>query len=238
MAKPPPEEPLELEYVDLDELLDAPRNPKDHDPEGLRAAIDRFGFAIPILRDDRTGRIIAGHGRRDDLRDRRNSGQTPPKGILVREGRWMVPIVRGFASRSDPEAEAAGVAFNKIGEGRWHSDILFDTLAVELKGKRPDLGSLGFSEQDLLDLRQEIGDLARADTDFLAGLSRGGGDDNPLNRHGQSRSVGAGMVEFRLPMTNEERDEAVLLLRQVKRDLDGDPSLSATLLEVLRRWGK
>ena len=58
---------LRVEYLDLEGLVRAPRNPKQHDLGVLQASLDRFGFVAPIILDERTGRLVAGHGRLDAL---------------------------------------------------------------------------------------------------------------------------------------------------------------------------
>jgi ParB-like chromosome segregation protein Spo0J len=57
-----------IDYVPLDEIAEAHRNPKLHDRRGIRASVTRFGFVEPITIDERTGRLVAGHGRLEQLR--------------------------------------------------------------------------------------------------------------------------------------------------------------------------
>ena len=58
---------LGIEYLPLSHLQVAPRNPKRHALDQLGASIGRFGYVEPIIVDERTGRLVAGHGRRDSL---------------------------------------------------------------------------------------------------------------------------------------------------------------------------
>lgn len=56
---------LAVVYRALDELKPDPKNPRSHPPKQVRQvanSIDEFGFVAPILAD-RTGMIVAGHGR-------------------------------------------------------------------------------------------------------------------------------------------------------------------------------
>jgi hypothetical protein len=46
-----------IEYLSLDEITGAARNPKKTDETGIRRSIERFGFATPALRDEPTGRV-------------------------------------------------------------------------------------------------------------------------------------------------------------------------------------
>ena len=59
-------ETTRIEYVPLDQLKKAPRNPKAHSDD-IKTSIGRFGYVEPIVVDERTGCIVAGHGRREAL---------------------------------------------------------------------------------------------------------------------------------------------------------------------------
>lgn len=142
-----------VEYMPLDELASALRNPKKHDAQVIASGISKLGMIeIPTI-DERTGRLVAGHGRRDDLLARRANGEPPPKrsGIVVDdEGRWLVPTVRGWASRSDNEAHTAGVLLNQATiAGGFDTDRLAE-LVGDLNAVDESLvAALGFSEQDI-----------------------------------------------------------------------------------------
>lgn len=149
-----------IEMIALDTLYAAPRNPKRHATEAMRGSIDRFGFVEPITVDERTGRLVSGHGRLDDLRARRDAGQEPPDGVEAQDGYWWVPVVRGWTSRSDAEAAAYVVAANRIGElGGWDRPLLADQLA-DLDG---DLLGTGYDMADLEQLRSEVAAATRRD---------------------------------------------------------------------------
>lgn len=139
-----------LEYMLLDELVPADRNPKDHAGAVIKASITRFGFLeIPVL-DERTGKLVAGHGRRDDLLERRAAGEAPPDGItLDGRKRWKVPVIRGWSSSSDDEAHAAGIAINRATElGGWKMLELTQMLD-EFRGGEVSLEGLGFDDREL-----------------------------------------------------------------------------------------
>lgn len=148
----------------LDEILEAERNPKDHDERGTEESVSRFGFLEPMVLDDRTGRLIAGHGRRDDLLRRRERGEDPPEGVRVVRGVWCAPVIRGWESVDDEDAHAAGLALNRIGEGLWKTDELAQLLA-ELQ-QNESLYGTGFDPGDVDRLLDELvqgeDDLARA----------------------------------------------------------------------------
>jgi DNA modification methylase len=143
-----------VEYVVLDELIPATRNPKQHYIDGLLTSIGRFGYAAPALRDERTGRLVVGHGRTEALRAMRDAGENPPSGVAVDgDGRWLVPVVCGWSSRSDAEAEAYLVADNRHTElGGWDDQELADLLTGVADFDPALLEAAGYSEGDFADL--------------------------------------------------------------------------------------
>jgi hypothetical protein len=171
--------PRRLEYVPLSELQPALTNPKRHAVAEIAGAIDKFGFVDTPIVDERTGLLVAGHGRRADLIERKRKGQRPPDGVVVREGdgEWLVPTQRGWASRSDAEAEAAGLALNRIGErGGWDDPELLASLD-RLSEVDPALFAVtGFDVDFLAKLRDRVGP---EDPDF-APLD---GEDQPALDH-------------------------------------------------------
>ena len=118
------------EHIPLDDLVPADRNAKAHDQAALARSVDAFGFIEPVVIDERTGKLLAGHGRDEYLRARRDAGEPPPEGVEVDDsGRWLVFVVRGVTSRDDDHAEALGLALNRIGQlGGWADDILAEAL--------------------------------------------------------------------------------------------------------------
>jgi hypothetical protein len=138
----------------LDDIAGAATNPKGHDLAGIQTSIARFGFVSPAVVDERTGRLVAGHGRILALQAMRDAGQTPPAGVHLDDGgRWLVPLLTGWASRSDAEADAYLVADNEWTlRGGWDEAELGDFLAA-LAGSDPDLLAVtGFTEHDVADL--------------------------------------------------------------------------------------
>lgn len=144
--------PRWTEYMDLDEILRAPRNPKSHDAQVIAASMSRFGIVeLPAI-DERTGRLVAGHGRLNDWEHRRDAGEDPPEGVQVDDaGRWLVPVNRGWASRSDADAEAYLIVSNRSTElGGWDdqqlAEVLADLAEVDL------LDFTGYTDDDLAKL--------------------------------------------------------------------------------------
>jgi hypothetical protein len=119
-----------LELVPLDELVPADRNPKLHDDEGIAASLDAFGFVEPVVLDERTGRLVVGHGRWEGLVAKRDGGAVPPEGIVVdKDGTWRVPVLRGWSSDSDDQAAAYLVAANRLTmAGGWDDEALAAVL--------------------------------------------------------------------------------------------------------------
>jgi hypothetical protein len=142
-----------IELMPLDDIPRADRNPKAHDRPKIRASIEKFGCTWAGLLDERTGRLVAGHGRLAVLTDMRSAGVHPPDGVAERDGEWLIPIVRGWASRSDAEAEAYLIADNRLSEiGGWDHRELAEVLD-QIADDNPDLLQVtGYTSEDLADL--------------------------------------------------------------------------------------
>lgn len=139
---------LRVEYLDLATVLRAPRNPKQHDLGVIQASLDRFGFVSPILMDDATGRLVAGHGRLDALQQRKASGGSPPARVRVDGDRWLVPVIRGLAFSSPTEAESYLVADNQLTLlGGWDEHALAGLLS-DLATQQA-LDGTGFDAEDV-----------------------------------------------------------------------------------------
>lgn len=149
-----------IEHVPLSELKPDPRNPKQHSVSEITDSIGRFGVVDPIVRDDRTGFIISGHGRTKTLRAMKERGETPPSGVLEGEGgEWLVPVAVGWSSRSDSEASAALIAMNRTTElGGWVDDELLALLS-DLEELEGGLLGVGYGGDDISALRSKLGEL-------------------------------------------------------------------------------
>lgn len=145
-----------LEYMALDAIPDAPTNAKAHAEDLIDSAISRFRFVEPPVLDERTGKLVSGHGRRNSLRRMKAAGLPAPEGVHVdAKGDWHAPVVRGWASTDDADAEATGVALNRSGEvGGWHNDQLVDSLK-RLAAMPAGLTGVGFDMADLAALIPE-----------------------------------------------------------------------------------
>lgn len=114
--------PRRIEWRRLDEVARAPRNPRKHHTARIQSSVDTHGFLEPLVEDSRTGKLVSGHGRLDDLLARCERGDTPPEGIRQdSDDMYLVPVVVGWRSRSDADAAHALVAVNQRGE--WGEDV-------------------------------------------------------------------------------------------------------------------
>lgn len=121
-----------IEYLPLEQVQPALKNPKRHAEPMLDTSAERFGYTEPVLLDERTGRLVAGHGRLAMVQRLKTAGKPPPNGIEVDEdtGAWLLPVVRGWKSRNDTEAEAYLLASNQLTmAGGWDSEALTAMLA-------------------------------------------------------------------------------------------------------------
>ena len=141
---------MRIEYIPLDKLIRWPRNPKQHDIGVIHKSMDRFGFTSPVLMDEGTGRLVAGHGRLDTLMQKMNSGEDPPARIVKKDRMWHVPVIRGLSFKSEQEAEAYLIADNRLVElGGWDELELAKVLGDLAKDGRELLNGTGYDGDDL-----------------------------------------------------------------------------------------
>lgn len=143
-----------ITYVRLDDIREAELNPKNHDLEAIRASIEKFGYVTPGLLDERTGRLIAGHGRTIALRAMRYAQDTPPAGVrLDNDGAWMVPVITGWASKNDAEAAAYLVIDNHHPTlGGWDEAGLAELLEGIRDADESLLELTGFDDAEIANL--------------------------------------------------------------------------------------
>lgn len=137
-----------IEYVPVQDLVAAARNPKRHAEAELDVSVGRFGYTEPVLLDERTGRLIAGHGRISALLRLKKKGQQPPDGVVEQAGSWLVPVVRGWSSRSDQEADAYLLASNQLTAAGGWDNMELSQMLKELDAAAA-LDGVGFSETEL-----------------------------------------------------------------------------------------
>lgn len=156
---------IRVEYTPLSKVLRWERNPKRHGEPELDASIQRFGFVAPLIVNESTGRLVAGHGRLDSLQRRKASGESAPERIRVERGEWYVPVVRGVGFATDDEAAAYAIADNRLVElGGWDDAGLAEILD-DLNASLGDgaMVGLGYTDDDLKDLHAQLNAEARAE---------------------------------------------------------------------------
>ncbi|RKY19792.1 MAG: chromosome partitioning protein ParB [Planctomycetota bacterium] len=166
-------EGLQVRRVSLDALRPDPANPRAHDAANLaaiKASLARFGQAEPLVVQQGTQRIIAGHGR---LAAMQALGWTECQVVEL-------PV-------TDLEATALGIALNRSGELASWDDGVLARLLTELRTEDA-LDGVGFDDSDLdalLDqLQAETGD-GDLDLDAIPEPP-----DNPITRPGDLWALG------------------------------------------------
>ena len=137
---------LQVAYRPTGSIRVSARNARTHSPEQvaeIAASIKRFGFANPILLD-RTGEIIAGHGR---------------LAAAVQLGLAEVPTIG--LDVTPVQARALRLADNKIAiNAGWDEELLRSEL-LDLQAEDWDIGELGFDDEELgAMLDKSLSDLA------------------------------------------------------------------------------
>lgn len=149
-SSPSPNQETELwiEYVPLTTLQRWPRNPKEHDLGLLHGSFGRHGFVEPIIVDENSGRIVAGHGRLDTLQQLKASGKEPPRKVKAKDGEWLVPIVRGNRWENPEDAESYLITSNRSVElGGWNVPVQIQVLS-DLAAKNL-LEATGYDKNDV-----------------------------------------------------------------------------------------
>jgi hypothetical protein len=141
---------MRIEYEPLGSVVKWPRNPKRHRIDIIDNSIDRFGYCQPLLVDEATGKLVAGHGRLETLAQKKAAGEDPPKRITVRksDGEWMVPVIRGVAFANEREAEAYVLADNKATEEGGWDNVLLAQILQDVKLEADGLLGTGFTSAE------------------------------------------------------------------------------------------
>lgn len=106
----------EIVYMPLDKIPAADRNPKAHDLGALVVAIATFGYAEPGLLDERTGKLIGGHGRLEALRAIRTY-RAADGGIAPESGGHLA--TKAAAERRNAAAAAVREAGHDVPAEAW-----------------------------------------------------------------------------------------------------------------------
>jgi len=190
----------------------------------------RFGLIdLPVL-DERTGLLVAGHGRIDSLRARQDSQAAPPEGIDTdTDGEWLVPVIRGWASRNDDEAQAAAIAVNALEErGGWDTDRLIPLLDRLAEG--PGLDGIGYGPGDLRDLLKDRDEQWDPEGGSSATARREASIDELADNY-RNKQVRTLVLDYPL-----EEFRQVVELAGPARTRHGTPGNAELLVALLRRW--
>ena len=236
MTKTEPAQPRHIDYMLLSDLRERrdPRNVKAHADGVIDASFERFGYVEPVQLDERTGRLVAGHGRVDRISAlagtiTADNTVEPPEGVVVGpDGGWFLPVVRGWSSANDAEAEAYMITANRAGEvGGWT-----DELAASLEHLQADTGHLppGFTADDLDDLLASLGagQLPDQGTDAAHADDLSGRGDPATPRQQQ------GLHEVGLMFQDDHHAEYLALVGHLKRRWGAQLPLPMLVLRALR----
>lgn len=140
---------LNIEWLKLSELQVEPKNPKKHDIEKIMFSIERFGFINPFIKNYETGKLLAGHGRKQALELMIKKGLSIPNYLKEEDGEWIVPVVSGVNIKSEKDAMAYLIADNRLVElGGWNTAELIEAIEV-IQQETPDLEDIGFDDLEL-----------------------------------------------------------------------------------------
>lgn len=209
-----------IELRDVSALIPYAGNARSHPPEQiaqLAESIQQFGFTIPVL-VDKTGTIVAGHGR-----------------VLAAQklGLSAVPVILAPDDWSDAKRRAYILADNKLAlNAEWDVTALTKELAA--LNDLDSLGELdfstsviGFSDDDLARL---FDDKAGKDIRAIAGETV----EEP-----EAPVVGAAAgdetTSFTTPLTHDEATLIHAAIRQCKRET-GALTAGAALVTICREW--
>ena len=147
---------ISIKYENLDDIIQADTNPKDHDLGVLYQSMKRFGFTNPIIINESTGKLLAGHGRLQTLKMMRDNGEKAPDRIEVELDTgdetieyWHVPVLYGVSIDNLAEAQAYLIADNRLTElGGWKPMDLMENLS-EILEETGNLDGTGYDLDDV-----------------------------------------------------------------------------------------
>lgn len=200
-----------------------PKNPKGHDINGLIGSFRRFGFVAPPTIDEKTGLMVAGHGRCEALAQLRDSKFPVPEGIGVGpDGEWMVPVVRGVSFRTDRERDAYVIADNQhVIAGGWDMDKL--TAMLTDIGEDSGFDGIGFDAADLRALGLAADEMIGEGKDGEKPINVGG---HKRKRKSDEAAGGRGELHYRIIIAcRDEKHQAELLERFDAEKLDAKPQM-------------
>lgn len=182
----------------LSKLLPAGYNPREElqpgDPEfeQLRDAIEQIGFAVPLVVNKKTGRVVGGHQRLN---------------VLAQLGYKSAPVVE--VDLDETSEKALNVALNKI-EGRWDESKLSELL-LSLEDVEGGVHLAGFTDTQLDELLRRVDQ--QQSTSFLDDLVQSTLTDPDKPKSDDEDELGQLWTAVTYPLRAEER-------KMVRRVLD------------------
>lgn len=129
---------IRIEYESLRALAAKPAklNPKSHHIAGIASAFAAVGFVDPPILDERTGRLVHGHGRVETLLAGLDAGEQPPERVELAPGGddWLVPVVRGVAFANDKAAGAYAIGANQLTIAGGFDEAMLAEVLASIKG--------------------------------------------------------------------------------------------------------
>lgn len=185
------EQRIEIEYMPLSVVEEWPGNPKEHADRDIQLSMGRFGYTEPLMIDERSGRLVHGHGRLENLLKMKKAGEEPPLRIVVEGDDWLVPVVRGVAFNSESEAKAYVLTANKLTEKGGWDEAKRDQILAELleEGGEEALDGTGFEKEEVADLLEQA-DEEGSDGSLLSALDVSLGTPRHAVEKGDVWSVG------------------------------------------------
>jgi len=122
-------EGIRIEQKPLRQLILAkhPRNARKHAMDAIQYSLSEYGYIEPIVYNERTNRILSGHGRVKALQGLRDNGQPAPPPIVQDSKDWLVPVVVVDVP-AERESEIL-IALNRTAElGGWSEKKLLPLL--------------------------------------------------------------------------------------------------------------
>ena len=143
-------------FTKISEIKEADINVKDHDLGAIHESMNRFGFTSPLLLNEKTGQLVAGHGRLQALLQKKQLKEEAPANIKVDDNDdWYVPVIRGVSFKNEQEAQAYLIADNRLTElGGWNNDELVKEL--EKLAEESSLDGTGFDLSNMQELYDDL----------------------------------------------------------------------------------
>ncbi len=130
---------LRIETIPISKIKRAKYNPRKDltsaDPEyqNLKRVMERYGFLLPLVWNERTGVLVGGHQR-----------------LKILEAQGVKEVTVSVVDLDEAHERALNVALNNL-EGDWDNEVLISVLN-ELKDTGADLSLTGFSDEELMRL--------------------------------------------------------------------------------------